>query len=140
MSRSETPLSDLIDRAESSADGYADFIKEFRRSSVGVIAEGAPEGTTGEFRSSAQHPIGVGSTTDHEGRPCLLAFADPAAFVQRFGLQFNADMLGESLLQTVLLNPDCSGILVNSAKKAVSIIIDRDTIQGLMKKPWWKLW
>lgn len=140
MPGSETPLSDLIDRVESSADGYADFIKEFRRSRVGVIAEGAPEGVTGEFRSSREHPIQVGNTTDHEGRPCLLAFADPAAFVQRFGPQFNADMLGESLLQTVLLSPDCSGILVNSAKKAVSIIIDRDTIQGLVKKPWWKLW
>lgn len=146
-----TPLSDLIDILErtGSEHHYAQFIEEFRRSTLGVIAEGIPEGVTDDFTSTDQNPISVGNTADSEGRSFVLAFADPPAFDDRFGPQFNAEISGESLLDTVLTNPDCHGIRVNSAKGEVSVIIARETIQRLKRsggatkapgRPWWKFW
>lgn len=150
MTTTETPLSDLIDRLENTGyKQYIQFVQEFRRSTLGVIAEGPPEGFTGDFTSTAEKPIAVGSTVDAEGRSVVLAFADPPAFALRFGPQFNATISGEKLLETVLINPDSHGILVNSAKKEVSAVIGRATIERLVagsrtaakpRAPWWKFW
>jgi hypothetical protein len=151
MPTSETPLSDLIDLVDGRDQRrYGQFVEAFRRSEVGVKATGAPPGTAGDFKSSQEHPIGVRSSIDPEGRSVLLAFADPPAFAQRFGMQFNAGMRGEALLETVLANPDCHGILVNSAKREISILIHRDVVVRLKRgtaepasaprTPWWKFW
>jgi hypothetical protein len=129
---------------------YEQFLRHFRVSKVGVRATGAPPGTTGDFKSSKDHPIGVHTSLDPQGRSVLLALADPVAFAQRFGRQFNAEMLGEALFETVLISPNCHGIRVNSAKREISIIIGRGTVLRLKSKtsepdrppraPWWKLW
>jgi hypothetical protein len=117
MSASETPLSDLMsDHTKlNTAETHARFVEAFRRSRLGVVAVGVPEGTTGDVVSTSQNPVAVGMTQHAAGRPMALAFADPAAFAQRFGQRFNAEMAGESLLATVLHNPGCEGVLVNSA-------------------------
>lgn len=62
-----------------------------------------------------------------------LAFADPAAFAARLGRPFNAELTGEALLATVLLNPECAGVLVNSALAEVSVVIDRGTAARLVR-------
>ena len=79
-----------------------------------------------------------------------LAFADPAVFVRRFGRRFNAEMAGEALLATIVLNPECEGILVNSALAEISVVIDRMAAESLAhptsgelqpkRKSWWQFW
>ena len=150
MPRNEMPLSELMDLAVDSDESYFEFLQEFRRSNLGVIAQGSPAGKAGPVQSTAENPISLGSTEDTEGRSVLLAFADPPAFAQRFGMQFNAAISGEALLQTALSSPSCHGIRVNSAKRELSLIIDRKTVQRLLRggaapaqgsrKPWWKFW
>lgn len=57
-------------------------------------------------------------------------------------------MTGEALLATVVQDPGCAGILVNSALAEVSLAIDRATAEILVRgepkpppvKPWWRLW
>ncbi len=78
----------------------------------------------------------------------VLAFADPKAFAVRFGRSFNAALVGEALLATALLNPECAGVLVNSALAEVSVVIDRATADAMVRpsrgqtdaKPWWRFW
>jgi hypothetical protein len=151
---SDTPLSDLIDLAEGSDQGYRRFLAAFRRSQLGVRVVGAPQGAAGTFTSTEDQPFSLGSSVTPDGRSVLLAFADPAVFIQRFGMQFNAGISGEVLLDTVLLNPDCHGVRVNSAKREISVMISRDVIQKLKsgrksgsappvparRAPWWKFW
>lgn len=148
---SDTPLSDLIDLAAGSDRQYWAFLVAFRRSGLGVKVIGAPPGTAGTVKTTDQS-LSLGNSETPDGHPVILAFADPAAFIQRFGMQFNAKISGRELMGTVLHNPDCHGILVNSAKREISILIGRDAIQRLRSgavppaleperpKPWWKLW
>ena len=77
----------------------------------------------------------------------VLAFADPEAFARRFGRPFNGGMTGAALLAAVLANPECAGVLVNSALAEVSVAIDRPTAEALVRagrppapKPWWRFW
>lgn len=148
-----TPLSDLIDDLHfksGTQDSFADFLQAFRCALVGVIALGVPQGSMGEFTSMPEHPVSLGSSTDNDGHRVVLAFADPNAFVRAFGARFNATMSGEQVLQTVVHNPACYGVRVNSAKAEISIIIDRDTAVSLLgadnaaatssQRPWWKFW
>jgi|SRR5579872_5706705 len=147
---SDTPLSDLLAAhiASGSPECWAQFLNQFRTSQVGVVATGAPAGTAGDFASTADRPVSVGLTQHGGGRPMVLAFADPKVFAARFGRPFNAALAGEALLATVLLNPDCAGVLVNSALAEVSAVIDRATVESLVRpdscrqpaKPWWRVW
>src|SRR5262249_30563499 len=131
-STDEMPLSDLIANNDSTNDAYMRCLEEFRHSSVGVIALGAPGGAVGEFQSTSEHPISLGQTTHAGGRAMILAFADPPAFARRFGREFNAEIAGESLLETVFINPPLHGVLVNSAKEKRSLVIDRRTVEFLL--------
>ena len=149
MSISETPLSDLIDEIETDpVGGYGPFVREFRRSKIGVVAEGAPQGVVGRVQSTEENPLHIGGTRDPDGRRILLAFADPPAFIKKFGQIFNAEISGDSLFHTVLATPDCAGIRVNSAKREVSMILSREDVQELIgtpaaqtsRAPWWKFW
>jgi tetratricopeptide (TPR) repeat protein len=105
-----TPLSDLIEdcHLKTGTQGpFADFLQAFRCAVVGVIASGAPRGSAGEFTSMPEHPVSLGLSTDNDGHPVVLAFADPDAFMQTFGTMFNATVSGEGVLQTVAHNPGC---------------------------------
>src|SRR5262245_20248765 len=120
----DTPLSDLIAgyRASRSAEIWGRFLDTFRMARLGVIATGGTADATDGFVSTDEHPISVGMTEDADGRPLVLAFADPVAFTERFGVQFNAEISGEAILGTVLSNRECQGVLVNSALAEMSII------------------
>jgi hypothetical protein len=132
---SDTPLSDLLAAhiASGSSECWAQFLEQFRKSQVGVVATGVPEGTSGHFASTADRPVSVGLTQHAGGRPMVLAFADPQAFAARFGRPFNAALAGEALLATVMRNPDCAGVLVNSASSEISVVIDRATVEALVR-------
>jgi hypothetical protein len=148
----DTPLSDLM--AAYSTDRrpatFKRFLEAFRQARLGVIGTGAPKDAVGEVTSTSDRPLSVGLTTHANGKPMVLAFADPVAFARRFGQQFNADMAGEAVLHTALLNEQCMGILVNSALSETSIVINRATVKLLVKsavsparrarKPWWRFW
>jgi hypothetical protein len=80
----------------------------------------------------------------------ILVFADPPAFIQRFGRRFNAVMDGEAVLVAAASNPECEGVLVNSATSESAMIIEREVIIAALeshaasesseRKPWWKFW
>ncbi len=134
-SASDTPLSELIAEliASDSPENKARFLALFRTSQVGVMASGVPSDVAGESVSTSENPVGVGLTRHAGGRPMVLAFADPEAFAARFGWRFNAAMSGEALLPVVLHNPECAGVLVNSALVKMSVVIDRITIQSQVR-------
>jgi hypothetical protein len=149
-SGNETILSDLMLTyiREGDQESYRLFLNEFQQASVGVFAEGAPKGTIGEFTSSADHPISISRTMDQQGRNVVLVYADPPIFARNYGARFNAEMSGQSILETVLINPDCFGIRVNCATAEVSVIIDREAVESMLdpdkasrvSRPWWKFW
>lgn len=143
---SATPLSDLIavHAAARSSRTWARFLAAFRQAKLGVVAEG-PQGVAGEFTTTSERPVAVSLTEHGDGRPKVLAYADPREFAVRFGQPFNAEIGGEALLGTVLANPQCSGILVNSALDSMSVVIDRATVKTLVRsadhrprKRWWR--
>ena len=83
----------------------------------------------------------MGSTPD--GKKMLLACADRATFVQRFPQAFNAEVDAVALMKMALANPDCEGIMVNSATSEHRILILHDRIVKLIDasskgKPWWR--
>jgi hypothetical protein len=128
---------------------YAQFLKCFRGSKLGVLVADAPDGATGDYVTTAERPFSLATTTHGGGRTMLLAFADPEQFARRFGVPFNATIMGKDLLATVLLNPECEGVLVNSATAEVSIVIDRATVESQVamglhhtpkQKAWWQFW
>ena len=132
---SNTPLSDMITAhsANGSSETWAQFLEGFRQAQLGVIAIGLPAGATGKHSSSAGQALSVGLTLHASGRPMALAFADPIAFAARFGQPFNATMFGNALLKTMLHNPECAGVLVNSAVAEVSVVIDRTTAETMVR-------
>jgi hypothetical protein len=127
--------------ASGTRKSWARFIDAFRKSQVGVVALGVPADAVGEFVNTADQPVSVGQARTGD-RHMVLAFADPEAYAARFGRRFNATLTGEALLATVLLNPDCAGVRVNSALAKLSVLIERATIKSLVRarQPWWRLW
>jgi hypothetical protein len=125
-----TPLSDLITRYQESSSpaDYAAFVDVFMRSRVGVVTAGLLAGGGGPVQSTAAHPITVSGVRTPDGRTMLLACADRDAFVARFHGRFNAEVSGHELAAMALANPDCPGIVVNSAASFDSIVITRETL------------
>lgn len=132
---SDAPLSDLIaaHAASGSPGTWGRFLDAFRVAEVGVHVVGAPAGVAGEFVTTPDRPVSVGLTRHAGGRPMALAFADPKAFARRFGRPFNGGMTGAALLTTALANPECAGVLVNSALAEVSVVIDRRVAEALVR-------
>ena len=154
MDRSEgkTPLSELLaQHVERPTDkGYAQFLELFYRSRLGVIGFGVPQGAAATVVSTSERPLALGTTTHAGGQAMVLAFADPPEFLRTFGPKFNAEMSGADVLKTALYDPECPGILINSARSEVSVAIHRETAELLLanqgapghalRKPWWKFW
>lgn len=144
---SETPLSDVMsEHAETKTpESYDRFLRLFRASTVGIVATGVPaDAAHGHFASGN---LGAGRTTHGDGRPRVLAYADPEAALRNFGPRFNAGVSGEVLLQMAAADPDCEGVLVNSAICEISLVVSKPTAQSLMTpatteapgpRPWWK--
>lgn len=139
--RPPTPLSDLMTRVlqDGSDEAWDTFCDAFMRSRVGVIATEIAA-TEGDGPPPAQLPkptpppgwhtvpagrVAFGKAATPDGRVMLAACADRDAFVRNFHDRFNREVMGWELAQTVLVIPDCEGILVNSAASFRSLALDR---------------
>jgi hypothetical protein len=69
-----------------------------------------------------------------DGKKTLLACADRAVFIQRFKQPFNAEMGALALLKMAWANPDCEGIMVNSAASEHRVVIPRNHIAALIAR------
>jgi len=131
MPSSQTPLSDVMAaHAESGTqDSYDRFVALFRESVVGVAIEGMPEpDEQGNLVSDGD--LSAHMTTHGDGLSRLVAYADPEAFLVNYGPQFNAGLLGEVLLGMAASDPDCAGVLVNSATQEISLVIAKPVSQN----------
>lgn len=132
---SETRLSDLIAAylAGNSVETWMWFLDAFQVAELGVHVVGVPSGVVGKHVSTDDQPLSVGITKLSDGLLVILSYADPVAYVRRFGQPFNGGMIGSELLHTALANPECDGVLVNSALADVSVLIDRATAEALVR-------
>ncbi|WP_436535393.1 hypothetical protein [Actinoplanes sp. HUAS TT8] len=130
---SETPLSDVMAEhvRDEDAATYERFVVLFRSSIVGVRVSGTPV-PDGQGGLVSDGSVGVGRTDYGDGQWRLLTFADPEAFARKYGPQFNAGMSGEALLGIAAGDPECQGILVNSAIHDNSVIISKETAAALI--------
>ena len=128
------PLSESI--ASLSADGnecaWTDFVERLRFAQLGVVAQGMPSHfTTYRVRASE---VGLGKTRTPNGL-MVLAAADPDVYRMRYPAQpFNATMHAVSMFRTALANPDCAGVLINSAASALSLPLSRDQIVEIVAR------
>ena len=132
---SETPLSDVMAEHSDtrSPESYERFLAMFRASVIGIVAVGAVEqDARGQYVAGKN--LGAGRTTHGDGRPRLLAYADPEVALRNFGPRFNGGVAGEVLLRMAASDADCEGILVNSATQEISLIISRPTAQSLVSQ------
>jgi hypothetical protein len=120
----ETPLSDVmaVHAETGSQQSYDRFVELFRRSVVGIMVDGMP-GVDEELASAGE--LSARSTTHGDGRSRILAYADPEVFLVNFGARFNAGVPGEILLGMAAADPECAGVLVNSATQEISLVITR---------------
>ncbi|MET7808866.1 hypothetical protein [Micromonospora chersina] len=144
---SETPLSDVMsEHAETkTTESYERFLRLFRASTVGIVATGVPAHDAHGYVADGN--LGAGRTTHGDGLPRVLAYADPEAALRNFGPRFNAGLSGEVLLQMAATDPDCEGVLVNSAICEISLVVSKSTAQSLLTptgteapgpRRWWK--
>jgi hypothetical protein len=132
---SETPLSDVMsEHAETrTPESYERFLRLLRASTVGIVATGAlAHDEQGYF---ADGDLGAGRTTHGDGRPRVLAYADPEAALRNFGPRFNAGVSGEVLLQMAATDPNCEGVLVNSALSEISLVVSKPTARAPLTPP-----
>ncbi|MBZ5687496.1 MAG: SseB family protein [Acidobacteriia bacterium] len=133
MLESSTPLSDCISRysEQGTRENYEQFLRVFLGSQLGVIVEGIPQGTSGQY-VAGKNELTVAMSIAPDGKKTVLACADRAIFVQRFAQQFNAEVGAAALLKIAWSNPDCEGIMVNSAASEHRIVIPRKHIAELI--------
>ena len=127
----DTPLSDVMaQHAESgSQESYDRFVALFRRSVVGITVDGMPEpDEEGPLGPDAE--LSARTTTHGDGLNRILAYADPEVFLANFGPRFNAGVPGEILLGMAAADPECAGVLVNSATQEISLVIARPLPQN----------
>ena len=128
----QTPLSDVMaEHAQTgSQQSYDRFVELFRRSVVGIMVDGLPdvadeqqEGEQQQEEVIADGEMSARSTTHGDGLSRILAYADPEVFLVNYGPRFNAGVPGEILLGMAASDPECEGVLVNSATQEVSLVI-----------------
>ena len=121
--------------ASGAADSFQRFLGLFRSSMIGFVAVGPSSvgGQEGAFVADGR--IAAGRTTHGDGSSRILAFADPEAALLRFGSCFNAGIQGEVLLRMAAGDPECDGILVNSALTESSVVISKQTALRLFAEP-----
>lgn len=83
-------------------------------------------------RAATGPGFAVGRTTHGDERARILAFADPETAAQAPGSPCNAGVPGHVLLQMAAEDPECEGILVNSATRQISLVISKTTAQSAM--------
>jgi type III secretion system (T3SS) SseB-like protein len=137
MADFSTPLSDCISRyvEQTTPENYKHFLQVFLGSQLGVIAKGIPQGISGQH-VAGKDELTVAMSSAPDGGKMVLACADRAVFVQRFTQQFNAEVGAAALLKIAWSNPDCEGIMVNSAASEHRIVIARKDIADLIATGW----
>jgi len=135
MPESSTSLSDSISRyvEQGTPENYEHFLRVFLGSQLGVILKGIPQGTSGQY-VAGKDELTVAMSSTPNGKKMVLACADRAAFVQRFAQPFNAEVGATALLKIAWSNPDCEGIMVNSAASEHRILIPREHIAELIAR------
>jgi hypothetical protein len=128
-------LSEAIARyhESNSHDDFEQFLEVFWESRVGIITVNVPDGVYGDLTTSAQLEISI-ALTNAAGYETVLCFADPPAFILKYGPKFNAEMDAPAVLKTALSNPDCGGVLVNCASAEVSVVITRENAEWLLAR------
>ena len=129
---SPTPLSDCIADivAGETPKKWARFFDALLVARLGVVVTGAPEIPGPHVAGKNEMSVCVTETPD--GRVMILACADPQVYAGRYPNQgFNADMDAPSVFRTVLANPDCRGLRVNSATGEHSLVVDRAKVEEL---------
>ena len=127
---------------QNTPENYEHFLQVFLGSQLGIILTGIPQGNSGQYvAGNNELTAAMGSTPD--GKKMLLACADHTTFVQHFAQAFNAEVGAVALMKMALANPDCKGIMVNSATGEHRVLILRDRIVKLIdapckEKPWWR--
>ena len=135
MPESSTPLSDCISRCakQDTRKNYQQFLQVFLDSRLGVIVQGIPQGTSGQY-VAGKNELTAAMSIAPDGKKTVLACADRAIFVQRLPQSFNWEIDAATLLKIAWSNPDCEGIMVNSAESEHRIVIPRRDIAELMAK------
>ena len=135
MPESSTPLSDCISRCaeQDTRENYEQFLRVFLGSQLGVIVHGIPEHTSGQY-SAGRNELTVAMSVAPDGKKTVLACAERAIFVQRFPQPFNAEVGASALLNIAWSNPQCEGIMVNSAASEHRIVIPRKDIADLIAR------
>ena len=135
MLDSPTPLSDRISclLARNTPENYEEFLRVFLASQLGVIVQGFSKESSGQFVAGRNELTAAMSATP-DGRKVLLACADRAVFVQRYKAPFNAEVSAVSLLKMALANPNCEGIMINSAASEHSYVIPRDRVTEVIRR------
>jgi len=137
MPEPSTLLSDCISRyvEQGTRETYEQFLGVFLNSQLGVIVQGAPEVASGQY-VAGKNELGVAMSIAPDGKRMLLACADRTIFARRFKQPFNAEVGAAALLKIAWSNPDCEGIMVNSAASEHRIVIPRKDIAELIaRKP-----
>jgi SseB protein N-terminal domain len=126
---SESPLSDALAAyaGNRTDENWDRFIGVFRNAIVGAVGSGPADA---EGRSGAG--FGLGRTTHGDGRPRILTFADPPVYARTFGRRFNVGVPGSVLLEMAAGDPDCAGILVNSATGETSVVISQEAAEAAL--------
>lgn len=134
MKDTPTPLSDAITRLveQHTPGNYAQFIRIFMDSRLGIIVQGIPPGASGEYTAGKNNEMSAALGIAPDGKRMLLACADRAVFVQRFKRPFNAEIDAVSLLKMAVANPGCEGVMINSAASEHTVTILRKQIPELI--------
>jgi hypothetical protein len=124
---SDSPLSDAMAAyaGNRTDENWVLFVGVFRNAIVGAVGSG-PVDEEGRSRPG----FGVGRTTHGDGRPRILTFADPPVYARTFGQPFTVGVPGSVLLEMAAGDPDCAGILVNSATSETSVVITREAAEA----------
>jgi hypothetical protein len=135
MWESSTPLSGCISRyaEQRTPENYEQFLRVFVGSRLGVIVQGVPQGASGQY-IAGKNELTVAMSIAPDGKKTVLACADRAIFVQRFPQAFNGEVDAAALLKIAWSNPDCEGIMVNSAASQHRVVIPRNHIEMLIAK------
>lgn len=135
MPEPSTPLSDCISRCaqQDTPENYEQFLRVFLGSQLGVIVQGVPANTSGQY-TAGKNELTVAMAIAPDGKKTVLACAERAIFVQRFPQPFNAEVGAPALLNIAWSNPECEGIMVNSAASEHRIVIPRKDIAQLIAR------
>jgi hypothetical protein len=109
---------------------FESLLAALHQASVGVLASrNKPDEPIQATWLDEGETIALSSTAHGDGKRRVVAFAEPREFIQKFGPRLNAEVSGKSLMELVLANEACHGIILNSATSATSIAIGRADIQ-----------